>query len=141
MKLLFAVGLFCFSFINCKTHQLTYKKQMKEAYLYTFKLTYIKKMLTAGFNNSEAIKAQLAKDGSGYGEPLLLLEDYKIIDSFVLIDNARMIQDSINRIGKVAEGAQGKHVLTNSLSKFQSKWLDSLANARYRLYLKASNAK
>jgi hypothetical protein len=135
MKLTFAMILFCLFFAACKSsYQSTQKRQMKQTYIYVFKLTYFTKILIVGFNNSEAIKAKIAKDGSGYGEPLLSAEDYRLIDSFIIIDNAKMVQDSINRIGKFSEGIQGKHVLTTALYKFQSKWLDNLAKERYRIY-------
>lgn len=126
----------CLLLWACKSsnHIHSYGMQMKESYVYDFKITYFKKLLIQGFDNSGAINMIIAADHSGYGEPILSLEDYKIIDSLVVIDKKTIIQDSLNSVGRVAEGAQGKHVLTYALYKFQSKWLDSLANARYKIF-------
>ena len=47
-------------------------------------------------------------------------------------DNQIMMEDSTNRIGMVAEGAEGKHVIGYLISKFEHKWIDSLAKVRYK---------
>ena len=47
----------------------------------------------------------------GLLEPVLTEDDYYLIDSIISLDNLKMKSDSINRIGRVAEGAEGKHVL------------------------------
>jgi hypothetical protein len=41
--------------------------------------------------------------------------------------------DSMDRIGRVAEGAEGKHPLDFIIEKLNSKWLDSLSRKRYRI--------
>ena len=81
------------------------------------------------------MKNILVIDRSGYGEPILSIQDIQFIDSLANIDNNTMVQDSLNRIGRVAEGAQGKPVFAYAMYKYQSKWLDSLAKARYKIYL------
>jgi hypothetical protein len=43
-----------------------------------------------------------------------------------------MMCDSANSIGRVAEGAEGKHVFDLILKKFGHKWIDSIAELRYR---------
>ncbi len=40
--------------------------------------------------------------------------------------------DSTNRIGMVAEGAEGKHVLAYLISKYERRWIDSVAKVRYK---------
>jgi hypothetical protein len=128
--------LFYILLIGCKTqYQVSYKKQMKESYLYEFKMGYFKSLLLEAFNRSDEIKNILLHDRSGYGEPILSLQDIKLTDSLIKIDNQILIQDSINKIGSVGEGAQGKHVFTYALYKFQSKWLDSLAKERYKIFM------
>jgi hypothetical protein len=129
-------AIFLLLLISCKTQYATNKDadQMRESYLYAFKMSYFKKLLIEGFNNSNAIKDVIAFDRSGYGEPILLMEDYKLIDSLVKIDNKLMMQDSLNRIGRVAEGVQGKHIFDYALNKYQSKWLDSLTKERFKIY-------
>ncbi len=107
---------------------------MKEFYIYAFKMAFFKRILLDGFNQSEEIKTILLQDRSGYGEPILLASDRLIIDSLSNAANNKMIQDSVRSVGKVAEGAQGKRVLDYALTTFQSKWLDSIANARYKFY-------
>jgi len=120
----------------CKAPQVseTDQNQIEESYVYDFKINYFRKLLREGFNNSDAIRNVLASDHSGYGEPILSEDDQKLIDSLVKIDNKNMVSDSLKRIGTVAEGAQGKHVLDYSLFKYQSKWLDSIAKARFQMY-------
>ena len=120
---------------SCSQNKLSrsYNKQMKESYIYNFKIIYFKKSLIQGFNNTEEVRNFISKDNSGFSENILTLEDYHIVDSFIKIDNYIMIKDSIGSIGRVAEGAEGKQVFTNALYKFNSKWLDSLAKARWKL--------
>lgn len=117
----------------------TYNKQMKESYIYSFKMTYFKKLLIAGFNNSGSIRNIVTSDRSGYGEIILSPADFRFIDSIVVIDNAKMVKDSSVSVGKVAEGAQGKRVFDYAISQFQSKWLESIAKERSRQYMKSSN--
>jgi len=138
MRLLRATILILMSFFAyCTTSKIrNAHSQMEQSYLYDFKLNYFRKLLIRGFNESEAIKSVIASDRSGYGEPLLSIEDYQLIDSLTGIDNSVMLQDSINRVGRVSEGAQGKQVLSYALLKYESKWLDSLAKERWQLYLK-----
>ena len=128
--------VFCLFLVGCETQHIQERNnnQIRDSYLYAFKINYFKKSLIEGFNNSEEIIAVMARDKSGYGEPILSNEDERMIDSFVKIDNRVMIQDSLNRVGKVSEGAQGKHTITYALSRFQSKWLDSLAKERYKVF-------
>ncbi len=87
-------------------------------------------MLVA-FNESNAIKEILLTDASkGMADLPLGTPDLNLIDSFVKVDNMEMVRDSIKR----AEGAQGKYIFSYALKKFSSKWLDSLAKARYAVY-------
>ena len=120
---------------SCKsTHTWTSKKEMKEIYIPNFKLTYFKRLLIAGYNNTNEIKSIVFDDRSGYSESILSIKDYDLIDSLVKIDNHTMVLDSINRTGKVAEGAEGKHVFGYALNKFQSNWLDKLSKERFKIY-------
>ncbi|MBS1755539.1 MAG: hypothetical protein JST34_15975 [Bacteroidetes bacterium] len=107
---------------------------MKESFIYTFKITYFKKLLLEGFNNSPEITKVLLKDKSGYGEFILSIEDLHFIDSIVRADNKIMVADSIIRIGKVAEGSQGKHIFDYALKKYKSKWLDQISKQRAKIY-------
>ena len=141
MKRLSSTILLCFLFFVCtaQNRQKLIEKEMEVAYIHDVKLHYFKRFLVYGLNNSEAINAVMAADRSGYGEPLLSKEDYQLIDSLVKIDNEKMKQDSLARVGRVGEGAQGKHVFSYALSKYQSKWLDSLAKDRCKIFWKHYN--
>ncbi len=121
--------------ISCHSaHKVLAKKQMKESYVYAFKMAFCKQVLLFGFNKSEEIKTILIKDRSGYGEPILLATDIQLIDSLTNAANNKMVQDSTRSIGKVAEGAEGKRVFDYLFTTFHSKWLDSIADARLKLY-------
>ena len=108
------------------------RKQFKEVYTSEFKLTYFRKLLLAGFNNSESVKDLVRSDRSGFTEPVLSEYDHRLIDSLVYLDNQYMAHDSASSIGTVAEGGEGKHVLGYILNRLESKWLDSLATRRYK---------
>lgn len=84
------------------------------------------------------MKNALAKDKSGYGEPILSIEDLTLIDSFSKVDNQSIVLDSIRRVGRVGEGVQGKQILSFALFRYQSKWLDSLAKERYKIFWRNS---
>ena len=119
---------------QCKSaHQLTSEEsEYKSIYIDQFRLTYFRQMLLKGFNNSNAIQEIIKFDRSGFTEPVLTLDDFNLIDSLTTVDNLRMQADSARSIGRVAEGAEGKHPLGFILHKINSKWLDSLAQKRYK---------
>ncbi|MEP6951095.1 MAG: hypothetical protein ABI863_17535 [Ginsengibacter sp.] len=101
-------------------------------YIDQFKLTYFRQLLVKGFNDSKAVQEVIQFDKSGFTEPILTIDDFRLIDSLTTLDNLKMEMDSTNTIGRVAEGAEGKHPLGFILNKLDSKWLDSLANKRYQ---------
>ncbi len=126
--------LLLLTFTQCTTsRQRILKQQYNEIYIHQFKLTYFKKLLQAGFNNSEAVKSIITFDNSGFTEPVLTNEDYQLIERLVQADQQQMRADSVARIGRVAEGAEGKHVFSHIITKLEGKWLDSLAKERYKL--------
>lgn len=104
----------------------------RSIYIDQFKLTYFRQMLVKGYNNSKAIQEIINSDHSGFTEPVLTTDDFKLIDSLTTADNKKMQSDSTRSIGKVAEGAEGKHPLGFMLKKLNSKWFDSLAINRYK---------
>jgi hypothetical protein len=130
-----AKSLTCLIFTSChSTHKAVVRKQMKESYIYDFKMTFYKRVLLHGFNQSQEIKTVISTDRSGYGEPILLPTDILLIDSLSIVANQKMIQDSAKSIGKMAEGAQGKRVFDYLLTAYHSKWLDSIAKSRYKYF-------
>lgn len=133
--------LMCLVLIGCKPYEqsVKYKKQMEETYVFTFKITYFRQLLTEAFGNSDAIREALATDHSGFGEPILSIQDLALIDSFTKVDNQVIVLDSVDRVGRVGEGAQGKQILSFALFRYQSKWLDSLAKVRYKRYWRSQN--
>lgn len=114
-----------------KTHPNANDEMYKEIYLDQFKLTYFRKLLIKSYNNSEAIQEIISQDHSGFTEPVLSLKDLKLIDSLTTEDNRRLKEDSASSIGRVAEGAEGKHTFTYILDMLDSRRIDSLANERY----------
>lgn len=120
--------------ISCDSTRRTQslKAQYKDIYLDQFKLIYFRQLLIKSYNNSNAIREIFDADHSGFTEPLLTEEDYKIIDSLTTIDNKYLVADSIEG-SRRADGSQGKRPLGFIMSKQSSKWLDSLAKNRFKL--------
>lgn len=110
---------------------------MVESYIYDFKMTYLRKTLKAGFYNTDAINKVLSMDRSFFGEAILSSDDFSFLDSLAVTENQKMMQDSINRIGRVSEGAQGKRVFDHVLQRMNSKWLDSIAKVRSKPFVKS----
>jgi hypothetical protein len=135
-KKIIIILLLSFLFACKALKQSRNNKQIKDAYSYSFKITYFKKILLECFNKSNAILSVISIDQSGYGENILSLDGNNFIDSLAKLDNKIIIQDSINKIGRVAEGAQGKHIFDYAILKYESKWLDSLTKKRYKLFKK-----
>lgn len=121
---------------SCKPGQFSHleRKQMKETYVHSFKMIYFKKMLLAGFRNSNEIRSILNEDHSNFSEIVLTMDDYAFIDSIVAIDREKMITDSTYSIGRRAEGAFGKRVFTVALNRYESKWLNDVARQRSKSY-------
>jgi hypothetical protein len=121
------IGLNCKSIHNSKSQ----KSMYKSIYIDQFRLTYFRKLLNKSFNNSNAIKEISSTDHSGFTEPILTESDYILIDSLTSIDNEKLKIDSANG-NRRAEGSQGKRPFGYILEKIKSKWLDSIANKRYK---------
>lgn len=137
MKTLGVYLIFCIFLLSCKANYYAgNKKEMKITYLRVFKMSYFRSVLREGFNNSEAFKSIFENQFSGYGEPLLYLEDLKLIKNLAIEANIKLTKDSIERIGRVGEGTEGRHVIAYALEAYNSKWLDSLAKARYKFFKK-----
>jgi hypothetical protein len=120
--------------ISCESTRRTQslKVQYKDIYLDQFKLTYFRQLLIKSYNNSNAVREIIGADHSGFTEPILTEQDYKLIDSLTSIDNHRLIADSTEGYQR-AEGAQGKRPLGYIMYKLTSKWLDSLAKRRLKV--------
>jgi hypothetical protein len=118
--------------LHCKgSHSLTSNdREFKAIYIDQFKLTYFRQLLKKSYNNSNAIQEIIENDHSGFTEPMLTIDDYKLIDSLTKLDNIQLVSDSTDG-NRRAEGAQGKRPLGFIMGKLRSKWLDSLANKRY----------
>lgn len=120
--------------VSCESTRRTtsLKTQYKEIYIDQFKLTYFRQLLMKTYNNSSAVRELIYADHSGFTEPILNEEDYKLIDSITTVDNNRLVADSTEG-NRRAEGAQGKRPLGYIMDKLSSKWLDSLAKRRLKL--------
>jgi hypothetical protein len=129
-----ALLLLLLTFTQCGTsRESMLKQQHEEIYIHQFKLIYFQKLLQAGFNNSEEVKSLIEFDKSEFTEPVLTPDDYQLIERMAQADQQQMRADSVARIGRVTEGAEGKHVFSHILHKLEGKWLDSLAKERYKL--------
>jgi hypothetical protein len=120
--------------ISCDSTRRTHspKAQYKEIYLDQFKLTYFRQLLIKSYNNSNAVQEIVRADHSGFTEPILTEDDYRLIDSLTTIDNQHLIADSTQGHRR-AEGAQGKRPLGYIKDRLTSKWLDSLAKQRLKI--------
>ena len=117
---------------SCKTIQVPSKKaQWKSIYINQFKLTYFRKVLLKSYNNSKAIKEIIDLDHSGFTEPVLTTDDYKLIDSLVEAENEKMKVDSIEG-DRRAEGAQGKRPFQFILKTLEDRSLEKLAKSRFK---------
>lgn len=137
MKIICISLILCLLLLSCKaTYQVGRKNEMKTTYLRVFKMSYFYSVLREDFNNSEAFKSIFDNQFSGYGENILSVEDEKLLKNFAKEANLKLTRDSIERIGRVGEGSEGKHVIAYALEEYNSKWLDSLAKARYKFFKK-----
>ncbi len=120
--------------ISCESSRRTQslKAQYKDIYLNQFKLAYFRQLLVKSYNNSKAIREIIEADYSGFAEPILSEEDFKLIDSLTTVDNQRLIADSTEGHRR-AEGSNGKRPLGYIMDKLNSQWLDSLAKRRFKV--------
>jgi hypothetical protein len=117
---------------SCKTTRVPSEKaQWKSIYVDQFKLTYVRKVLLKSYNNSKAIKEIIDLDHSGFTEPILTTEDYKLIDSLVEAENEKMKVDSVDG-DRRAEGAQGKRPFQFILNTLKDRSLEKLAKRRFK---------
>lgn len=120
--------------LNCnKNHSLKSKEEeFKTIYIDQFRLVYFREMLDKSYNISNVIREIIHNDHSGFTEPILTFDDYTLIDSLTKLDNLKMVIDSA-KSNLRAEGSQGKRPLNFIIEKLRSKWLDSLAEERYKV--------
>lgn len=112
-------------FISCSS-SIPQEKKYKQVYIEEFKLVYFKACLKNSFDN-EAIRYLNNIDRSGMTEPILGTRVYAMIDSLSKITISKDY-----KYGEVAEGAEGKHIYSECLRIYQSKWLDSIAQTEYK---------
>jgi hypothetical protein len=109
---------------------------IKTLYTKEFKLVYFEELLKKGFNSDKGYLQATSIDRSNFAEPMVSPDDLKLIDSITFQDNQKMVLDSIQSILTRAEGAVGKQVFTYALDRYQSRWLDSIANSRFIIFSK-----
>ena len=118
---------------SCRTPGIADKKsQWKSIYIEQFKLTYLRSILAKSYNRSQAIQEIISLDNSGFTEPVLTENDYKLIDSLTTADNETMKIDSTEG-NRRAEGAQGKRPLQFIMKTFNDKSLEELAKKRLKM--------
>lgn len=128
-----SIILFAILFVSCKSNYQSFRSQFKEIYVNQFKLTYTKQLLKKSYNNSMQINSILIEDRSGFTEPILTEKDYNYIDSITTSDVNKIKIDSTQSIGRVAEGAEGKHILSFLLTRIESAELNKIIKSRYRI--------
>ena len=117
---------------SCKTIQVPSEEaQFKSIYVNQFKLTYFRKVLLKSYNKSKAIKEIIDLDHSGFTEPVLTTDDYKLIDSLVEAENEKMKVDSTDG-DRRAEGSQGKRPFDFILKTLKDRSLEKLAKSRFK---------
>lgn len=135
MKMILQVLLCLYVFVlvfSCKiTRVPSEKAQWKSIYVDQFRLTYLRKVLLKSYNNSKAIEEIIDLDHSGFTEPVLTTEDYKLIDSLVEAENEKMKVDSIKG-DRRAEGSQGKRPFDFILKTLKDRSLENLAKRRFK---------
>lgn len=114
-------------FYRCSTLKQHEKKEYKER----FKTELLCECLKYGFNESKEIKKLLKEDKSlVFDEPFD--KKHGVIEELAKLTYQKIRKDSINTIGKVAEGAEGKRVFQQCLKVYNSKKIDSLAILYYK---------
>lgn len=123
---------------GCKQNDIKTESHISMKTLYTdeFKLVYFEELLKKGFNSDKEYLQATSIDRSHFTEPMLSPDDFKLIDSITFQDNQKMVLDSIQSVLTRAEGAVGKQVFKYTLDRFQSRWLDSIANSRFMIFSK-----
>jgi hypothetical protein len=129
----FSILLFSILFVGCKPHYQSFRSQFKEIYENQFKLTYTKQLLKKSYNNSIHINSILTEDRSGFTEPILTQEDYRFIDSITTIEVNKIKIDSTESIGRVAEGGEGKHIISFLINRIESGDLNKIIKSRCRV--------
>ena len=108
-KLNAIIFILIFCSVSCNTSKkFVQKKQMKESFIYDFKIIYYKSLLKKAYNNSQEIKTILSAEASGYGEIILSKEDFSLIDSLTKKDTEVIIKDSIDQVGEYLKGFKVK---------------------------------
>ncbi|WP_395067141.1 hypothetical protein [Flavobacterium sp.] len=120
-------------FVGCKPLSHSFRSQFKEIYVNQFKLTYAKQLLKKSYNNSVNINSILYEDKSGFTEPILTINDYNYIDSITTIETNKIKIDSTESIGRVAEGAEGKHILSFLFRRIESTELNKTIKRRCKI--------
>jgi hypothetical protein len=120
--------------IQCKndTGSFSEKNKNKSIYIDEFRLTYFRQILAKSYNHSKSVQEIIDLDHSGFTEQILTTNDYSLIDSLTTADNEKMKIDSTFG-NQRAEGAQGKRQLAFILNRLDGKWIDSVAEERYKI--------
>ena len=106
-----------------------YEKNLRSAFIEDFKTVSFCRCLEYGNN----YRLNLKNDDLSCAFPDYLYSEIAFIDSLASIEKSRIKADSVARIGKVAEGMEGKRVVDICLEFYQNKQLDALAKARYKI--------
>ena len=99
------------------------------------KKDFIEEFKTLSFcrciENGSNRKFNLAAEDVSCRLPDFMYSHYAVIDSLGKIEAIKIKQDSVSRIGRVAEGMDGKVILFHCIRSMNSKALRKIAKARY----------
>ncbi|GHA61239.1 hypothetical protein GCM10007389_12060 [Pontibacter akesuensis] len=102
-----------------------YTQNLKDAFVNDFKTISFCECLKAGndYKTSEDVSCRY---------PDYLYTEGDVIKNLIQVEQGKITRDSIDRIGRVAEGMEGKRVVEICMEFYQSKALDSVARSRFR---------
>lgn len=119
--------------LGCSTkyksgHDRVYSKNLQSAFLEDYKTLSLCKCLEYGHNQ----KLNLREEDVSCAFPDYMYSEINTIDSLARNERSRILADSAARIGRVAEGMEGKRVMEICLDLYKSTELEALAKSRLK---------
>ncbi|WP_144266373.1 hypothetical protein [Pontibacter ummariensis] len=102
---------------------------MEDAFVEDFKTSSFCKCVESGSNQT--------LDDVSCRYPDYLYSEAQTISNLAKLEGDKIRIDSIRRVGRVAEGMEGKRAIEMCLKFYKSRELDSVARARFKLSEKA----
>ncbi|AKD04855.1 hypothetical protein PKOR_19305 [Pontibacter korlensis] len=127
------VLLFVVALIGCTSNfKLGERKMLQENYknsfIEGFKTLSFCRCIKYGYDN----KYDLVTEDASCRFPDYLYSEVALIDILAKVERDKILLDSASRVGRVAEGMEGKRVMDICLKFYNSSLLDSVAISRYQ---------